>query len=378
MTGTGTQDDPFIVDNWEDFKTATAYVNYGKYVKWADSENNILKLEDNSSDSVSINSAQVDFNGWTFVINKHPYNLMLFRFPYGTAKNAQFIVDLIALNSGGVLLSVSDESTGNGIFTFERIYISVSVSDATSNPFYCFYTGYGSGNGFIIVNNSIISIALDNDSPIELGMGDRAIYQNCEFLIKCSGKDKYGIYNFGKDSDLHGSNSSSFQLYNCYIGGHISAATSEGVNFKINTDYINNTVINLSSSNIPEIEILGQSYGYPNIWVTNTSVSIRSDANIVYASPDEIKNEDFLKSTGIEYILDDNVRNPQFGDSTDESWTFRQNSKVNNGILFLPFWKYPVPSDEEFNVYIGGIQIKEIFYGSKPITAIYYGKQKIY
>ena len=43
--------------------------------------------------------------------------------------------------------------------------------------------------------------------------------------------------------------------------------------------------------------------------------------------------------------------------------------------LLLPFLNtiqdYP-------NVYIGGIQIKEIFYGSKPITAIYYGKQKIY
>ncbi|MDE6672846.1 MAG: hypothetical protein K2K16_11735 [Ruminococcus sp.] len=67
MTGTGTQNDPYIVDNWTDFmaiNTDSASV----YVRWADTENKIIDFNDirpdGFSESVNI-SGNVDFNGWT-------------------------------------------------------------------------------------------------------------------------------------------------------------------------------------------------------------------------------------------------------------------------------------------------------------------------
>ena len=57
---------------------------------------------------------------------------------------------------------------------------------------------------------------------------------------------------------------------------------------------------------------------------------------------------------------------------------WRIDSMVNGGIPYHEL----LPDIEVISsippVYIGNTRIKEIFYGSKPITAIYYGKQKIY
>lgn len=67
MTGTGTQNDPYIVDNWADF-TAINTDSASVYVRWADTENKIIDFNDIRPDgfSESINiPGNVDFNGWT-------------------------------------------------------------------------------------------------------------------------------------------------------------------------------------------------------------------------------------------------------------------------------------------------------------------------
>lgn len=67
MTGTGTQSDPFIVDNWADFRTIDTSSS-DIYVIWADSENKIIDFNDIQPDGFSstVNfPANVDFNGWT-------------------------------------------------------------------------------------------------------------------------------------------------------------------------------------------------------------------------------------------------------------------------------------------------------------------------
>ena len=67
MTGTGTQEDPLIVDNWADFcmiDTNSAEI----YVKWADSENKVIDFNEINPEGFSetVNfPANVDFNGWT-------------------------------------------------------------------------------------------------------------------------------------------------------------------------------------------------------------------------------------------------------------------------------------------------------------------------
>ena len=45
MTGTGTQTDPFLVDNWTDFMTIDT--NSAEiYVRWADTGNKVIKIND--------------------------------------------------------------------------------------------------------------------------------------------------------------------------------------------------------------------------------------------------------------------------------------------------------------------------------------------
>lgn len=64
-TGTGTETDPYIVDNWADF---ISLCPENCYIKWADSENKTvekLSLIALNTGTVIIN-ANVDFNGWTF------------------------------------------------------------------------------------------------------------------------------------------------------------------------------------------------------------------------------------------------------------------------------------------------------------------------
>ena len=67
MTGSGTENDPFVIDNWTDFRTIDTN-STEIYVRWADAENKIIDfnniLPEGFSETVNI-MAHVDFNGWT-------------------------------------------------------------------------------------------------------------------------------------------------------------------------------------------------------------------------------------------------------------------------------------------------------------------------
>ena len=67
MTGSGVLNDPFIVDNWTDFRTIDT--NSAEiFVRWADSENKIIDFNDimpeGFTETVNF-PANIDFNGWT-------------------------------------------------------------------------------------------------------------------------------------------------------------------------------------------------------------------------------------------------------------------------------------------------------------------------
>lgn len=66
MTGTGTQNDPYIVDNWADFMAIDK--SKAVYVKWADSDNKVIDFNDIQPDGYTERiyfPSNVDFNGWT-------------------------------------------------------------------------------------------------------------------------------------------------------------------------------------------------------------------------------------------------------------------------------------------------------------------------
>ena len=68
MTGNGTQNYPYIVDNWADFRTINTS-STGIYVRWADAENKVIDFNniqpEGFSEPVTF-PANVDFNGWKF------------------------------------------------------------------------------------------------------------------------------------------------------------------------------------------------------------------------------------------------------------------------------------------------------------------------
>lgn len=67
MTGSGTEQDPIIVANWDEFTTATETTPDG-YIKWADSDNKFIdfnNIKPEGFDEVIYFPANVDFNGWT-------------------------------------------------------------------------------------------------------------------------------------------------------------------------------------------------------------------------------------------------------------------------------------------------------------------------
>lgn len=80
MTGTGTQTDPFVVDNWEDFLTASSNSNY---VEWSENSG-IIDFNDINPEGYTseIRLKCSEFNGWTFK-NLHFRNGGKFRFDNG-------------------------------------------------------------------------------------------------------------------------------------------------------------------------------------------------------------------------------------------------------------------------------------------------------
>ncbi len=65
MTGTGTLDDPYIVDNWDDFAAALSYS--GAYIRFPDGGGEISMnavAPDGLTTGITVQAAEVDGNGW--------------------------------------------------------------------------------------------------------------------------------------------------------------------------------------------------------------------------------------------------------------------------------------------------------------------------
>lgn len=66
MTGTGTQNDPFIVDNWNDFISIDNVDEV--YIKWKDIENKVIDFNEIKPEGFAetiVLPRYTDFNGWT-------------------------------------------------------------------------------------------------------------------------------------------------------------------------------------------------------------------------------------------------------------------------------------------------------------------------
>ncbi len=233
MTGTGTQADPFIVDNWADFRTIDTSSS-SIYVRWADSENKIIDFNDIKPDGYNSEirfPANVDFNNWT-LRNFHSNADEAIRFNAdGTTRNLileNFYVTSPTLFYGRVFLKNCILSgiiqSNNGIYAFEgcgilECSLNIRVSTAGS-----FQLAYGSSfpSPYTQIRNSdlILDISCGSDSTIcQYSMKNSRIsgkiQSSASYCYTGNSYSMNNVFNIESNTPLH------------YVGDGISVYNSD-------------------------------------------------------------------------------------------------------------------------------------------------------
>lgn len=181
MKGSGTQTDPYIVDNWEEFvtiDTSSAEI----YVRWADTENKVINfnhiMPEGFSETVNF-PAHVDFNGWT-LRNFHSTAIYSFKVVSSTSSLVEnlifenFYVTSQYLMYGSFLLknciiSGISQYRGNNIFLSGCGLQSCSVNlNANASGYFTFMNGSGftSPKSQIANSDIILDISCTSDASI--------------------------------------------------------------------------------------------------------------------------------------------------------------------------------------------------------------------
>lgn len=354
ISGSGTQANPYIVDNWADFITCLGQSN--AYIKWADSATKVLS-EVTIASEISVLAQYVDFNGWTIqglYITK-PFN-----------SSRPFIVQAYRCAVYNLTVEYMNwnnprQIIGTGVTFYNCFFDNITVqelpsannwwlngqSESTSDGQTGIFTGLDLYNCIIHLNTENANIIIPN-----------GVYHSCE--IYCN--YKYTLDN--AVSPTHGIFMRRTYLYNSYVSGKIDVSDGTGhfdiVRANNQTELqsggvtVQNSIINIetkisdpdcyvSETHARTWEIYGtgksffvtnngNNYTYYNGTVSSLAKGLLSD----------LRNSDELTIEGVIFMEDDETRYPQYAlDNSTKDWTFRKNVNVNTGIPFLPFWKYP-------------------------------------
>ena len=365
-TGSGTQTDPFIVDNWDDFKVCAGSTNAGSYVKWADSDIKVCDIS--SAVTVILYCQEVDFNGWNFInvngSNKYGYfwlynatsikngvfsgNVTADRLFYARHANNIYItniyLDITITANETSSVNIFDGNNSRCLCFFDKCILKIAQNRGSYDVDFFYFAGV---NSHLRFENSEIDINLSKNIP----------NANSSELF-----DKYGGYTYFKNSYIHGNIGSyttifptSSYSYNMTHNSIFSFTnTSKSITYGGMSLPISNTTTNpIYDSSVPRptdpylisLFIPPDDTQMNHSGVTNSSAQLLAmlvtSENVNY---NYISNLRFPSSSsyGFAIIENDNVRYPQFSSDTDttENWEFRIDPSVNNGIPFLPFWKY--------------------------------------
>lgn len=258
MTGTGTLNDPFVVANWDEFRS----VDYTQptYIKWQDTKNKVIDFNEIKPEGFEekINLPQyIDFNGWTlknFHANHKSYAFDSFKSGYGS-----YIKNLI----------------------FENFYL-ISISRLFN---------------YINLENCMISGIFNSEENIDCAdYGDIA---QCSFNIKATTTKTFTLFrssnNKVKNSDVAldilAKNvyiANNFNAYNCRFSGKIEASTgSVMLNGKLGNVY------NLQTNSL--LHYVGEGI---SVYNSDFSGATSSSTNLKACTSDELKSPEFLYNLG--------------------------------------------------------------------------------
>ncbi len=176
VTGSGTQQDPYIVENWEDFLSVKAS-NFTHYIKFADTTNKVIDFNDiqpEGYNSPITMSGYFDFNGWEFRNMK--FNNTSSCFEYSTIGGTNHpILELKSLK----LTNFVWDASGTSRYLFFQY--STSPTSSTACKVYDVringeITTYNNNGIFLFHNmytpecNIILNISLINNTNSNLGL----------------------------------------------------------------------------------------------------------------------------------------------------------------------------------------------------------------
>ena len=354
-------DDPVIVNSWEECLTALR--NYTKYIKFADSDDNTIDTISITS-AINCNCTQVDFNGWTInTINVSNIN------DYYVFRNGSFWGITTAKNVTINHINFYKSCKGNIRFIYYLMNcylydVWYESHDTTYTDRYDNAFDFGLGT-FALCNiayMSIIYMRSQDYAPRIPTLNAR----NCEIHIDY----KWTKTGAGNNSLLFGinhGNSSPYDVgtyYCCYITGTIDLSEGSGEwqwtspesayvgVLKLISTIFNIQVLTGANCTFDRIKIQpdANAAGKGSLFVTNNGNSesrfnqVLNVSGIVYkASKADLANTTFLTNKSFDYIADDNYRYSQYNSASyQDKWTWRQESHLNGGIPFLPFFSYPV------------------------------------
>lgn len=192
MTGTGTQADPFIVDNWSDFSTISTD-NSKIYVRWADTGNKVIDFNDIKPEgfSTTVNfPANVDFNGW-ILRNFHSTAGSAITIGVTSATGVQnlifenfYIISTNLFNGNFILQNciisgIIQSKTGVDVMSTCTVkQCSMNLKITTNSVF---YLSGGSGSSSAKIQNSDIILDVLCGSPVKLSVRE---ITNCRITGK--------------------------------------------------------------------------------------------------------------------------------------------------------------------------------------------------
>lgn len=183
MTGTGTQTDPYVVDNWNDFVQAAAIEN--AYVKFADGGGTVNmsgKYFNKNMETVEIKSF-VDGNGWKiknlYVIDQSAFNLS------GKVYNLNFVDFRVNCSYYHARL-INFVQSGDLYGAVEQCQFTGTISGKTYDGTYYAAMISGSSNDTERISVSKCSFNLKVTGGISINGGNKVICSECIFNVDSS------------------------------------------------------------------------------------------------------------------------------------------------------------------------------------------------
>ena len=363
-SGSGTQADPYVVDNWSDFLTVEG-LRTDTYIKWADKPHPSQKVVPpvTISSRTDWRAAEVDFNGWTFeqITIDIAYSNSAYAFNVLTFESHKlYNWHIEVLNVKDCQVNLFSKAT-----TLYNIYFDALICQPLASNS-AFWTHSSSSPGVRILSNCTFYYSVINTQTEECNMIiPSATFYNSELYVN---------YKYTGDTAISSRQSVFYTveptLYNSYLGGVIDVSEGTGsfaitepyssggvwvtgayysnsifnIKFLVSENctisaYNDNTTFTPLGTNVKSYFVINNGNNYDDM------ASVPATIRCVEG---DIKNPDKLSDDNFPHIHDDSERYSQYvNDRQTEDWTWRQKSNVNGGIPFNPFWFYPTTPDPQ-------------------------------